>query len=52
MCEICLNLTIKTQNEVNGVLVFLLSTLNILQTFFQGSICDLKQENVFWVLIN
>ena len=50
MREICSKLTIKHQNDVVGVvLVFLLLTLNILNTFFSVSIVKLEQVNVSWV---
>ena len=48
-CEICLKLTIKHQKEV--VLMFLLLTLNIIQTFFSCFYCWLwTSRYVNWLV--
>ena len=51
-CEICLKLTIKHQNDVNDVLVFLLLTLNIFHNFSNVSIVDFELENVSYSLLS
>ena len=51
MCEICSDLTIKTPNNINDVvLVFLLLTLNLFHHISQ-SFVDFEQVNVNWVTI-
>ena len=47
--KICSKLTIKTQSDViDVVLVLLLLTLNLFQTFFSVSFVDFEQVNVSW----
>ena len=47
----CSKLTIKTphQRHSDVVLVFLLLTINIFNTFFSVSIVELEQVNINWV---
>ena len=56
MCDICSDLTIKTPNHINDVvLVFLLLTLNLFHhishPFSSVSFVDFEQVNVNWVTI-
>ena len=47
-CETCSKLTVRHQNDVNNVvLVFLLLTLNIFQTFSSVPIVDFEHEFVY-----